>query len=290
MPDSGRAEAPRVATARRVVLKETAKAVAGLTDHWPVSDEAIHDARKRLKKARAALRLARGALRAREFGRQNEAFRDAARPLSAVRDARILLEAFDELARRAPPRERRDFAAVRSVLVADPIRARRRVLPDRDALQTVLNPLRRGSRLAKDWRPGGGWPALRPGFRRIYRAGREALTAARARPTAEHLHEWRKQAKYLWHALEILQPIRPAAIAKRAKQAHRLSDLLGEDHDLAVLRRRLERARGRIGPKALETAIRRIEPRRRRLVAEAMNLGARIYAERPREYVKHFEA
>jgi CHAD domain len=72
---------------------------------------------------------------------------------------------------------------------------------------------------------------------RVYRRGRQALAAVRQKPTVEFIHEWRKQAKYLRYQLDLLRPLAPTALTPLAKTIDRLGDLLGDDHDLAVLRR-----------------------------------------------------
>ena len=91
---------------RREICSESKKALACLTEVWPPADARIHDARKRIKRARAALRLLRDALGESVYQRENAALRDAARPLSEVRDAKILIDALDELARRQPQLDR----------------------------------------------------------------------------------------------------------------------------------------------------------------------------------------
>src|SRR5689334_2583821 len=55
-----------------------------------LDDEAVHDARKKLKSARAGLRLLRP-LDEPLYRRENERLRDAGRRLSAVRDGKVLL-------------------------------------------------------------------------------------------------------------------------------------------------------------------------------------------------------
>src|SRR4051812_44960200 len=64
-----------------------------------ITDTHIHSARKTLKKARATLRLLRPAVSSRVYERENATLRDVARPLSAARDARVLLDSLDRLAR-----------------------------------------------------------------------------------------------------------------------------------------------------------------------------------------------
>src|SRR5687767_2710807 len=50
-----------------------------------LDDEAVHRARKTLKRARANLRVLRPVMGERAYARENAALRDAARPLGAIR-------------------------------------------------------------------------------------------------------------------------------------------------------------------------------------------------------------
>jgi CHAD domain-containing protein len=122
--------------------------------------------------------------------------------------------------------------------------------------------------------------------RRVYRSGRDAFAKARKEPTPERLHEWRKQTKYLWHQLQVLEPIWPARLATLAERAHQLSDLLGEDHDLAVLRQWLRRRRARGETQAHRAIEKLIERRRGRVQAKARSLGVKVYGDRPRAFVE----
>ena len=54
----------------------------------PPRSAAVHEVRKSLKKIRAALRLVRPVIGDKSYRRENTCFRDAARPLTEVRDAR----------------------------------------------------------------------------------------------------------------------------------------------------------------------------------------------------------
>ena len=84
---------------RRIVRRQIANALEVLDDKQ-LADEAIHSARKELKKARATLRLLRKALGDAVYKRENAAIRDAARPLSDVRDSRVLLDTLDGIVHR----------------------------------------------------------------------------------------------------------------------------------------------------------------------------------------------
>src|SRR5262245_12367688 len=87
---------------RRIVRKQLSKAVQALEERQPLSDEAVHTARKQMKKVRAGLRLLREAFGSRAYERENTCIRDAARPLTTARDAGVLVDTLDKLADHFP--------------------------------------------------------------------------------------------------------------------------------------------------------------------------------------------
>ncbi|MGH8670054.1 MAG: CHAD domain-containing protein, partial [Burkholderiales bacterium] len=64
------------------------------------ADRSVHEIRREIKRARAALRLLRDALGKEAYARENAALRDAGRRLSAVRDARVVQETLERVAKR----------------------------------------------------------------------------------------------------------------------------------------------------------------------------------------------
>src|SRR5581483_7378047 len=146
--------------------------------------EAVHEARKSLKKARSLLRLGRGALEADERRRENDALRSAGRRLSAARDAEVMLEATDALAEQFAGRlPQTTFDAIRRHLVAERDPARRRML-ESGLTGQVADELRAVRSRIDDWTlHASGWKALEPGLERSYARGRAALAKARRHPT-----------------------------------------------------------------------------------------------------------
>jgi CHAD domain-containing protein len=131
-----------------------------------------------------------------------------------------------------------------------------------------------------------GWSVLGAGVKRVYRQGREAFAVAQDDPSQEHLHEWRKQVKYLWHQLQVLQPIQRSQLKALADQAHTLANHLGDDHDLAVLSHKFLEAPDRFPDCATMHTLATLIARRRTLLQEqAMTLGHRLYEDKPRIFV-----
>ena len=252
---------------------------------------AVHETRKSLKRLRATVRLARDELGDEAYRRENVAFRDAGRRLGGARDSQVLLETLDALTDRYPdeaPPER--FERFRRTLVGQHGAAQRR-LHEGVAVADVLGELRRARARV------GGWhlerqclDALAPGFRRIYRRGRRAYRTAREVPSTENLHELRKRAKDLWYAAQIVRAAAPKKMKRVARRAHDLSNLIGEDHDLALLAERADERRDRFpdATAAGELAL-RVERRRADLQRAALELGRRLFRKKPRKIARPLE-
>src|SRR4051794_25639542 len=128
---------------RRIARAQIRKALGALARlGGEVPEEAVHDARKRLKRLRALVRLARGALGARAAHRENARFREAARPLSEARDAEILIQTLDGLTERyGPPEPPEALAAFRDALMARKREQMGHSLREGDALAQIASEL-----------------------------------------------------------------------------------------------------------------------------------------------------
>lgn len=275
----------RVAAGRAEAALERLRAVTAEDEAG--FHEAVHGTRKDLKKLRAVVRLLRGRLGEEEYEEQNRRYRDAARALSASREAKVKLETLDALRERSPNLAPGILAAWREALE----RQREETLERVDAT-TVLEAIELievGRDGIESWQLGSGsWKTIGPGLRRTYRAGRRALRRAEADLAEESFHRWRKRAKDLWYALSILQPAWPEVLEPSADEAHRLTDLLGDHHDLAVLRADLAgREFAAAESKSVAAAI---AAREEELASAAFALGRRLYAERPKAFEARLRA
>jgi len=222
----------------------------------PVSAEAIHEARVRLKRQRALAQVFRSAdpEAVRRLRRQ---LRDAGRALAPLRAQTALIDAARDAGLAAPIMERLlDGRGGRANRAAALAHARRLLDSARDTL-TCLTDGRIGRR------------ELERALRRAARAAEAAFAAAGS--DAESLHEWRKRLKDLGYLAKLagrrLHPRkRLLALAEDAQR------LLGAHHDLALL----AAAIGSLGgTRADRDAITR---RQHEIEREARALGERIAA------------
>ncbi len=275
---------------RRVGREQLDAAITELTAGVSADPvKAVRGARKALKKERSLLRLGRGGLSKDRRRREAGALRDVARRLGGIRDSDVMVQSLGDLADRfAGQVPAETFAAIRAHLVGQTGATRRP--PNSQRISDAVQELTSARRRSEDWRlRGSGWSVVGDGLVLSYRRGRNAFEVARVLPTPENLHEWRKRAKDMWYHLRLLRPLSPRVLRGQAQDAHRLSDLLGDDHDLAVLRDVLHRIDGEI-PADVDPVIGLIEHRRDQLQSEAFFLGARLYAERPKAFRRRMHA
>jgi CHAD domain-containing protein len=285
-------------------------------------DEAVHQARKNMKKLRGLLRLVRPAAPT-LYKAENGALRDAAAHLAVIRDADAAVETFDLVLRRAqpestqgadfaaeahdpcapPPGEPSLFAAVgpmelsglRAALLAHRDEAYAGAGDVHERLATFRGWMLDARERMADWRLNEAEEAeqafalLGPGLKKTYKRGRKAMARAYAKPSAEAFHDWRKRTKYFAYHLRLLRPGWPGLLKAQRKAVKELQSLLGDDHDLAVLERLLASLRPQ-GPKtgeplAAERALQREMRRQSEVLRQrARRLGDIVYAEQPKAF------
>jgi CHAD domain-containing protein len=266
---------------RRIAAAEVDAIIAALEGR--TGEDTVHEVRKATKRLRALLRLVRDHLGPVRYDRENRAFRDAARALSPVRDAEVLVATVDRLAA-GGGRRPRILASLRRAARAR-LDAAAKHGDSRAVRRRIAARMRRARARVRAWPiRDDGWNALRDGVQRVYGRGRRRWRAAAAKPSVSKLHEWRKRAKDLRYALDLLEPLWPGMMKALADEADALADRLGEDHDLALLRRfALEAARDGTDQRE-QLAL--IDAARRKLQADAWAVAARIYEARPPRFTR----
>jgi len=269
---------------RRIALEQVERALNDINQPEGNSDTVAHQLRKRFKKLRGLLRLIREAIPD-LYHSENAWFRDQARELSKLRDAEAFVEAVERLKpncqtqsdhdalnhRLEQLREQRDDIANDVVDLEQTLGTLSRDLSD--TRKRIQNWNLKKVTQKNVWR----------GFAKTYERGKTDLTICLKSPTAEHFHEWRKRVKYHWYHIRLLSGAWPRVVKSRAKELKRLGDLLGDDHDLSVLRGWFKQTDDAKAGKRL------ISERQKNLQQEALSLGERIYAESPEVITERFQ-
>ncbi|MEA2140215.1 MAG: hypothetical protein QOC91_314, partial [Solirubrobacteraceae bacterium] len=288
--------------------------------------EAIHEVRKALKRLRALLRLVRDELGERAYARESALVRRAGKRLAQARDAEVLLSTLDDLIERHPKTlgGRRGVQRLRAQLQSERDGAAELALADSATRAGVLDDLRALRVRVAGWRLAdpGGIEAVEAALRRLYATGRRRMRRAERakRAPGRKLHEWRKRVKDLRYAAEMLQRSDDAGrrrkgtgpgrgkragklssaeagfIGRVARQADDLGELLGEEHDLAVLAERVRaearatRASGAPGRGTRKALLKLIARRRKRLRKRALRDGRRLFGRAPKGFVRRVRA
>jgi CHAD domain-containing protein len=261
--------------ARRLAAGELSAAAELLRD--PAQDPAlrVHGARKGVKRVRALIRLVRRGLPRDRFRAANLALRDAARRLSAARDAAVALATFDALVPAGDwPDLRAVLAAAADLAAAPDARDAADLAAAADALTAARDELLVD---LAGLDPTAGWDVLEPGLRDSYAGGLAAMQLAFLAPGDDAFHEWRKRIKDLWYQVQLLRGLCEPQMEALERLLAELGDRLGEDHDLAVLAAAVAAHPG------LEA---RIAGRRQELRARARELGVQVHAESPKALLR----
>ena len=256
---------------------------------------AVHNARRDLKKLRALLRLIRPILGEETYRSQNESLRSAGRLLAPLRDAwarLLLIENLREELKAGPGARGLEIAANR---LRDSYEETRRDHPPEKILPEAADKLVAPRKCSKAWPEPDGAPLTfsfcAKGLHRAYQRGRERLLRCLANPTSANLHEWRKCCKDLRYQLEFLDAASQKAFRRTTVSLKDLTDSLGKNQDLVVLRETLEtEVRGELSKTQLLALHETLEVRQRSSMDASLALGFQFFSPRPKPFCAELEA
>ena len=293
----------------RMAVAQAELAIEAIEDEAPTSrGHSVHEARKAIKRLRTIVRLLEDELGPSACAREQASLRAAAAALAGAREAEVMLATLEGLLERnaGALAGRRQVGRLHKHLSAQREQAER--LAEHPATRiAATNELRAFRARAGAWqlaeRPGLG--PVDSGLRRIYRDGRRRhRRAARGKGgRMQAMHQWRKRVKDLRYAAEVLERrelggrgSRSASARARAEakwlrrlaaRADELGELIGEEHDLAVLGQWLK-AEGRSAGVRRPTRRRLqrlISKRRAELRRRALRDGRRLYRRSPGDFM-----
>lgn len=273
---------------RRITLSEFDVAINGVT-HADDIDLGVHEARKALKRIRGLLRLVRDEIGYEVYRNENVVLRDIGRILAPVRDSNVLVRTFgdidDTYGSAISPAASADINAF---LRLNHRRLRASVVDDQQCMADLVVSLKSSrSRFAGHGSPSNPaqgavirdeFASIAGGLARVHRRGRRAMKRADEDRDTASLHEWRKRVKYLRYQTESLTPLWPQLLDAYANRLDELGEVLGDEHDLAVLGSTLA-DRSPTSPEVTTVMNVLIDHMRAPLQERAFTLGRSIYTE-----------
>jgi hypothetical protein len=259
---------------RRIAAGRLDDAIERLRDHEPAGRaDAIHEARKDMKKTRSLLRLVRDGLGEGRYQAENERLRDAGRALSDARDADVKVQALAGVV----DHYRNELETTEVAALEREIEALDRQMqrPSDDQVQRSIAEAVTGIEEVRgqveEWHfEADGWELIGPGLERSYARGRRRMRDACDQPSDESVHEWRKRSKDLWYHVRLVR--------------RSWSGVLDETAGAEVRSAQSSNGGGPRGRLAELTSRRQDE-----LLADAISLGRRLYAEKPKAYAARLE-
>ena len=232
-------------------------------------EEAVHEARKCVKKMRGLLSLA-------SYGKEDKRLRDIGRALSGIRDATVIVETFDTLLEKHK-------ATLNKEQLAD-VRCELERAPEfREGIERAVTGLRSVRGRIETWPlQADGFAALEEGLTASYRRGRKRLHLAEKTGDASDLHELRKSAKEHWYHMRLFEDLWPEPIGARAAALKDLETWLGEHHNLAVLRERLPKE----PREPIQLLLVLIEGEQKDLERNSISLARRLYEQKTKPFIR----
>ena len=266
----------------RIVCRQIEDAIGASKTKQNGKGSPVHETRKHLKKARAALRLVRGEVERDLWKKEDRCLGKVAQLISQVRDAEVRLQTVRQL-RELAQGKKKSFQQTEEFLAfeLDSFLAAFSEWPEEaeERLSRTLDRIRQWPLSALRCR------RLRRNVRRTYKSGREILKDVTKKPSTRKLHSFRKRSKELWYQLRLLRPIAPDVFKELNDELKTIGSCLGQVHDLSFVAQRLSSigSATREGDRVLHALI---DSRQRELERTAIALGQRFYAEPPRQFAR----
>ena len=264
----GRSSDRQAAEQIREYLRERlAQSAALLGEAEAAPRKTVHSFRKLLKRVRATLRLLSDA-GGRDLEPIEHTCRDVARRFSTLRDLDDMIAALaarDDAPDYWPVDLPQHLVAAREGELARGVLSQ----PALDEMAAQLNKADAGvAALVLEQLSAGD---LRRALKKSHRKARQALRRCRRSRDDEHFHDLRKRCKRELYQRELLETVLALPHRHRTARLDAVCESLGEQQDLAVLRRTIEAA-GALTPELDESLTDRRDRFRRRVLRQATSL------------------
>jgi CHAD domain-containing protein len=261
---------------RRIAREQLESALCEIAAATPVNEaDAVHAARRCIKRTRALLRLIREEIGREIFKEENRSLRDVARSFSGPRDARVQLQLLEKLREQVP--QSLAFEKTTATLQEEIATNSDTFGPQRQAAEATLQLI--CDRIE-------GWPLDNLGMddlccalRSSYQRGRKFYRCVCAKKTPEDFHAWRRRVKDFWYQSRLLCNLNRTVMCEITEAVGTLGKKLGTLHDLAFFRLHLLGRQG-IDEEEGSVLFGLICTRESELEEVVLDFGARFFAEK----------
>jgi CHAD domain-containing protein len=273
---------------RRIAAEQIQRARAQITACQNPAAE-IHEARKCMKRIRALLRLGREGLGDSVFRAENARFRSIAAAMAPARDRTVVQQTLIRLAAACDGATSRAFERLDAALQHPQAPVAGSTPSHVDDLPAQLDrALRQMRRLQIS---PNTFETIERGLVWNYRRGLRRLDEAFAQGTDEAFHDWRKCVQIHWRHMALLSRAAPPLFEAHIATARELSQILGDDHDLAMLKDRV----AALAPDAFSAGdrdtVERVIAAHQTMLRQSAHLrGQMIFAEKPKAHGRRIAA
>lgn len=244
----------------------------------------VHETRKVVKRLKSLLRLMRPAISQKTFRTRYHRISKIGAALAPLRDSHVMFETIGKLETRFGPEGMGVLQPLRPLLAGSrntaPERADRRA-SGRVIAKTIVE-ARKFEKIAFKAK---GFEAISAGFEETYRAGRRNFARAYKRPSDDAFHELRKAVQWHWRQMALISRAWPEYFEARIAAARHLAEILGEDHDLAILEEEVRKHSLQL-PDDAGPIEHLIHLRKDELRQAAHPYAERLFAEKPGDFVR----
>lgn len=273
---------------RRVLSEQLSQALQVLSAHGESLEEAVHEARRCIKRVRSVLRLIRPAI-PNTYARENRRLRNVGRSLSELRDSHALIQTLNDLEKVGQAkRSRRHAFAVAHTFLESRGQQVEKAMEEGGMDQSVSRLKEALKDIEKLTYVKVNPETISKSIYKTVKRGMKAFAAAENDGDSENFHDWRKRAKDLRYQLSLLSDVRPD-LQGYSKSAKKLEQFLGDDHNLAVLSALLGEAQASDGHE-FQSLQKQISGRQSALREQARDIGEKLYGEKRKTWKQRIAA
>lgn len=277
---------------KSAVKKILHKGVKALENNETNKSELIHDSRKRVKNIRAILKLIQGEVGQKDFKQLNNTLRNLNRKSANIRRVYVMLDIIEnESKTNTDYSTKKMLTGLKQDIESEMISLQPKININR-MLTEYTDSFHLFEGRVSTWNfERKNFSLIKDGLTSIYSQGRELHKNSTKTKEANTYHEWRKNAKDLLYAFEILRKSWSPILKSYNREIKILTEYIGEMHDLyefkITILKNYSNQIVQNGNK--ENLVKRNDERISYLMRSADVLGEKIYAEKTKCFISRIK-